>query len=89
MTRATISRRAILAGAATLPAWPVLARRPARDLRVMLLGQALIQQDLCARSWPGRTSIAALLAHADVVFTDLETAIEIPGAGAPDRKSVV
>jgi poly-gamma-glutamate synthesis protein (capsule biosynthesis protein) len=55
----------------------------------MLLGQALIQQDLCAQGWPGRAGLAALLARGDVVFTDLETAIDTPGGGAPTRQGEV
>lgn len=89
MTQSTMSRRAILAGAASLPAWPALARPATRGPRVMLLGQALIQQDLCAQGWPGRAEIAALLARGDVVFTDLETAIDVPGGGAPTRQGEV
>jgi poly-gamma-glutamate capsule biosynthesis protein CapA/YwtB (metallophosphatase superfamily) len=85
MAYTMFDRRSILAGGALLPLYGALAARPAPALRVMLLGQALIQQDLRAAAWPGRAGIAALLKNADVVFTDLETAIASPAAGAPTR----
>lgn len=54
-------------------------------MRVMLLGQSLIQRDVCRDGWPGMKALAALLRRADVVFTDLETPIDGPGAGDPTR----
>ncbi|MBS0282852.1 MAG: capsule biosynthesis protein CapA, partial [Proteobacteria bacterium] len=51
----------------------------------MLLGQSLIQRDVCGEGWPGMKALAALLRRADVVFTDLETPIDGPGAGDPTR----
>ena len=74
------------AGLGVAPAAMAHGRSP---LRVMLLGQSLIQQDLCAIGWPGRAAIADRLHRADVVFTDLETAIDVPGAGAPTRSGEV
>ncbi len=74
--------------AATAVAPAALARAP-REMRVMLLGQSLIQRDVCTAGWPGMAAIAALLRGADVVFTDLETAIDAPGAGAPTRTGEV
>jgi len=77
-------RRGFLSGAAAA-ALAVPARARPEPLRLALLGQALIQHDLCAQDWPGRGPIAALLRRSDVVFTDLETALLVPGAGAPMR----
>lgn len=54
-------------------------------LKVTLLGQALIEHAPSAAEWPGRPAIAARLAEADAVFTNLETVIEGPRAGAPTR----
>jgi len=54
-----------------------------------LLGQSLIQEDLCARPWPGRVAIARRLRDADTVFTDVETAVSGPGAGPPTRDGEV
>ena len=54
----------------------------------MVCGQALIQHDLRANPWPDFDRIAGLFAGADVVFTDLETAISGPGAGPPTRQGV-
>lgn len=81
---AGFTRRAMLAGAMALPAGLALAQRP-RPMRAILLGQSLIHEDLCAGPWPGLDGIRKALAGADVVFTDLETAIEGPGAGPPTR----
>jgi poly-gamma-glutamate capsule biosynthesis protein CapA/YwtB (metallophosphatase superfamily) len=89
MPRMIFDRRTVLAGSALLPLYGALAARPRPALRVMLLGQALIQQDLRAAAWPGRAGIAALLKDADAVFTDLETAIASPAAGTPTRAGEV
>lgn len=59
-----------------------------RPLRVSLLGQALIEHAATDREWPGRRGIAARLARADVVFTNLETVIRGPNAGAPTREAL-
>ncbi len=53
--------------------------------RVALLGQALVNHDLTEHPYPGFAPIAARLAQTDMVFTDLEAAIDGPGAGAPTR----
>lgn len=85
-----LDRRTLLAaslGAAISPAFAASSRQ--RPVRVILLGQSLIQQDLCATGWPGMTEISRRLSGADVVFTDLETAIDGPGAGPPTREGEV
>lgn len=64
---------------------PMALARGRRPMRVMLLGQSLIQREICREGWPGMTAIARHLRQADVVFTDLETPIDGPGAGAPTR----
>lgn len=64
---------------------PSAFARSARPMRVVLLGQSLIQRNVCAETWQGMTAIASRLRRADVVFTDLETAIDAPGAGQPTR----
>ncbi|ALL13197.1 CapA family protein [Caulobacter henricii] len=58
----------------------------ASSLKVTLLGQALIEHDVLAGSWPGRLDLAARLASADAGFTNLETVIRGPRAGAPTRE---
>ena len=58
-------------------------------LTMMLLGQSLIQEDLCACPWPGRAAIERRLRSVDTVFTDLETAVRGPGAGPPTRNGEV
>lgn len=86
-----MDRRGLLAGIAALAGAPALAHAadPARPMRVALLGQSLIQQDLCNRGWGGMAAIARRLRTMDVVFTDLETAIDAPGAGPPMRTGEV
>ena len=64
---------------------PALAQSR-RSLRVSLLGQALIEHAPTASEWPGRRAIASQLARADAVFTNLETVIMGPNAGAPTRE---
>ena len=71
MTSRMIDRRTMMAGGIALSALAPamsLARRAGTglrpdlrpDLRIALLGQSLIQQDVCAAPWPGRAGIAAL-----------------------------
>jgi poly-gamma-glutamate capsule biosynthesis protein CapA/YwtB (metallophosphatase superfamily) len=72
---------------AALVTAPALARAPV--MRVVLLGQSLVQQDICTLGWPSLPDIQARFAGADVVFTDLETAIAVPGNGTPMRSGEV
>lgn len=83
----TLDRRHLMAsGAAGLAlAGCASLRGSPRSLRVVLLGQALIEHAPTASEWPGRPAIAARLASADSVFTNLETVIQGPRAGAPTR----
>jgi poly-gamma-glutamate synthesis protein (capsule biosynthesis protein) len=83
-----LDRRSLLAAGLALGIPTAQARRP-RDMRVILLGQSLIQQNLCAPPWPGMDAITRRMAGADVIFTDLETAIDGPGAGPPTRTGEV
>ena len=83
-----IGRRTVLLGGAALAA--ACARGGGRmggprGLRVDLLGQALIQHDICRQSWDGFGPLRSLLSSGDVVFSDLETVIRGPRAGAPTR----
>lgn len=58
-----------------------------KPLRFMALGQAAIQHDLREHPYPGYGQLAALLKPAHICFTDLETAIQGPGSGAPTRNT--
>lgn len=78
-----------LVGAVAIGAAPAVLARGTTPMRVVLLGQSLIQRDICAEPWPGMAAIAGRLRRADIVFTDLETAIAAPGAGAPTRTGEV
>jgi poly-gamma-glutamate synthesis protein (capsule biosynthesis protein) len=57
----------------------------ASPLRIVLLGQALLQNKLDTAQWPEQVAFTRLLKGADVCFTDLETAIKGPNAGTPLR----
>lgn len=84
----TFARRQLLTGGAAAIGLSACAGLPpaARPLRVALLGQALIEHAPTTPEWPGRSAIAARLREADVVFTNLETVIRGPRAGAPTRE---
>lgn len=80
-----MDRRGFLAaGAATALTGPAFAQAPV--LRLSLLGQALIEHAPASHDWPGRDGVVAHLARSHVVFTNLETVIEGPNAGAPTRE---
>ncbi len=82
-----LDRRQLMIAAA-LTSVAGCASRPAMaaPLTVALLGQALIEHAPAAAEWPGRPAIAARLAEADAVFTNLETVIRGPRAGVPTRE---
>src|SRR3569623_2915561 len=61
----SLHRRTILAAGLALPARRIGAVVRSRDVRMALLGQCLIQQDLRQAAWPGRAAIAALLKPAE------------------------
>lgn len=79
-----MDRRGFLAAGAAALTSPAWARSPV--LRLSLLGQALIEHAPTAHEWPGRAGVAAHLARSHVVFTNLETVIQGPNAGAPTRE---
>jgi len=79
-----VNRRALmLGGAAALSISAASAR--GRAMQVFLLGQCLIQHDLRAVAWRGAADFTALFSGADACFTDLETPIRGPNAGAVTR----
>ncbi len=67
---------------------PMTTPRAKDNLHLTVLGQALIQHDLRADVWPDFAALAAMFGRADACFTDLETAIRGPRAGAPTREGV-
>lgn len=83
--KAVLDRRAMLAGTLAFAAAPALAQARARPARIILLGQSLMHEPVCAYDWPGMAAIQRHLRGADAVFTDLEVAIDGPGAGPPTR----
>lgn len=78
-----MNRRHFLATGLGALASPSLAA--SRDLRLTLLGQALIEHDVPVAEWPDRHRMAARLGKADACFTNLETVILGPRAGPPTR----
>lgn len=79
-------RRHFLAAGLSAAASPGLAAPS--GLKLSLLGQALIEHDVPLAAWPDRQKMAARLAQADLCFTNLETVILGPRAGAPTRESL-
>jgi poly-gamma-glutamate capsule biosynthesis protein CapA/YwtB (metallophosphatase superfamily) len=81
-----LSRRALLAMSSVAPLLPRIAfAAPEKTFRIAFLGQALIQHDLRTQSWGGFDIFAAMFAHSDACFTDLETTIIGPNGGAVTR----
>ncbi|HEX3887772.1 MAG TPA: CapA family protein [Phenylobacterium sp.] len=83
-----LDRRTVLSGGLAAGLAGPAAPAPS-PLRIALLGQSLILHDLRPQRWPDRAAFAARLKRADLVFTDLETALQAPGAGAPTRAPLV
>ena len=79
-------RRHFLATGLATVASPGLAATS--GLKLTLLGQALIEHDVAADAWPDRPGLAARLAGADSCFSNLETVILGPRAGAPTREAL-
>ena len=81
-----MDRRTLLQGVLALAATPAVAKPG--QVQVALLGQALIEHAVTDALWPGRRALARELAKADVGFTNLETVIKGPRAGAPTREAL-
>lgn len=81
-----MDRRSLLRAALASVATPAFGK--ARAVRVAILGQALIEHALPRALWPGYPSVARELSKADFGFTNLETVIKGPRAGAPTRESL-
>lgn len=79
------TRRHLLGAGISVAFLPVLAAAGRRPLRISLLGQSLIKTDLRALGWQGLGEFQRLLKGRDAVFTDLETVIAGPLAGASTR----
>ena len=90
MTASAPTRRDAFLGAAALaaaaPAAPVLAA--GKPVRVTLLGQALLEHDLRAQSWPDRQRVGALIGRGEVNFTNLETVIKSAIVGPATREEL-
>jgi poly-gamma-glutamate capsule biosynthesis protein CapA/YwtB (metallophosphatase superfamily) len=82
-----LSRRGVIAGAFGVAMLP-RPSRAAGELRLTVMGQALIQHDLREHPWPDFSALATLFGKADLCFTDLETAIHSVKAEAPIRQDV-
>jgi poly-gamma-glutamate capsule biosynthesis protein CapA/YwtB (metallophosphatase superfamily) len=82
-----LSRRGLIAGALGAAILPQPGRA-AGELRLTVMGQALIQHDLREHPWADLAALAAVFGKADLCFTDLETAIRSAKAEAPVRQDV-
>lgn len=81
-----LQRRRLLLGAAAVPlAWSPGHRLAPAALRLALIGQSLISNDLRARPWPGFAPLARRLRSNHACFSDLEVVIRGPRGGAPTR----
>lgn len=79
-----MNRRDLLLG--LLAAGAASPAHAAPGLKIILLGQALLQHDVCNQAdWTARDGFKAMFGRADVVFTDLESQIVTPEAGPPTR----
>ncbi|WP_439532503.1 CapA family protein [Polymorphobacter sp.] len=74
----------LLAGCASRPAANGPATGPA-TLRINLIGQALMRENICAQDWPAKDEISARLLSADLTISDLEVVIRGPRSGTPTR----
>jgi poly-gamma-glutamate synthesis protein (capsule biosynthesis protein) len=86
-----MNRRHLLAAglcAAASPSLMASSLAASSDLKLTLLGQALIEHDIPASAWPDRDRLAARLADADACFTNLETVILGARAEAPTREGL-
>jgi poly-gamma-glutamate capsule biosynthesis protein CapA/YwtB (metallophosphatase superfamily) len=81
------SRRGLIAGALGAAVLP-RPGRAAGELRLTVMGQALIQHDLRVHPWPDFAALGTLFSKADLCFTDLETALRSAKAEAPVRQDV-
>ena len=79
------TRRNLIAAGVSIAFFPLPAAARSAPLRISLLGQALIKTDLRRVGWPDLSNFRRLLKSSDVVFTDLETVIAGPLAGASTR----
>lgn len=84
-----MNRRDFLSVASTgvaLGALPLPVRaQPARRMRVVALGQALIKHDLRTFPYEDLAAFPKLFSAADICFSDLEISIKGPRAGVPTR----
>lgn len=82
-----IDRRQLVWGMGALAGLSGCGTAPgATGLRIDLLGQALIEHAPTSAEWRGRAGVVGVLEGADAVFTNLETVIRGPRAGAPTRE---
>lgn len=85
-----IGRRRVLGALAGLPLVAAGCGHSPTDrkvTRITLAGQALMTHPLCAEPYDGFDAVVAELKRGNVVFTDLEVAIQTPESGAPTRNT--
>jgi poly-gamma-glutamate capsule biosynthesis protein CapA/YwtB (metallophosphatase superfamily) len=86
------SRRTVLQSIAALPllsaAGCIRAARDNKSLRLTLTGQALMSYSLCDNPYDGLDQVIAELNKGDIVFTDLEVALQTEQSGAATRDTI-
>lgn len=63
----------------------ILSQSDGNHVRVTLAGQALMKYPVCEAPYPGLAEVIAELRKGDVIFTNLEVAIQTPESGSPTR----
>ena len=83
-------RRAVLTGAAALAGMGALPAAAAsrRPVRLALLGQALLENDLRTQTWPDRERVSKLVGRGEIGFTNLETVIRSSIVGPATREEL-
>jgi poly-gamma-glutamate capsule biosynthesis protein CapA/YwtB (metallophosphatase superfamily) len=83
------TRRQLLSLFATSPLFGVanisMSQIDDNHVRVTLAGQALMKYPICEAPYPGLAEVITELRKGDIIFTNLEVAIQTPESGAPTR----
>jgi poly-gamma-glutamate synthesis protein (capsule biosynthesis protein) len=81
-------RRTSLEAAASSASGVARHANASQQLRLVALGQALIEHDLRAHPYPGFAPLRERLLGADIVFSDLETTLRVGDTATPTREGV-
>lgn len=62
-----------------------MSQSDGNHVRITLAGQALMKYPVCEAPYPGLAEVISELRKGDIIFTNLEVAIQTPESGAPTR----